>query len=163
LSAFSALGAPSLPDDAIAVMRQAGWKAGVRISVITSADGLVKLGVLLPDPDAIVLDKLCALGGGSSSTIQSFGRFLDILSKDSAPDVAGTHFVEFLMQVSPYDYNVYKPGFDVMFHFNVRTLSLSLSLSSFVCFWKCKSNPCPFFIICVVGSRMAILIYYLFV
>jgi hypothetical protein len=104
-------------------MRQAGWKAGVRLVVVTSVDGLVRIGVMLPDPDVIVLDKLCALGGGSSSTLQSFGRFLDILSKETAPDVAGKHYVEFFLTMSPFDYGVYKQGFDVMFHFNVRCVT----------------------------------------
>ena len=67
-----------------------------------------------------MLDKLCALGGGSSSPIQSFGRILDILSKETAPDVAGKHYVELMMMLPPYDYGVYKPNFDVMFHFTVR-------------------------------------------
>lgn len=110
LSAFHEFGFPVLPEEALSIVRQHP-KAGLRLSVVTSSEGFVRLGVLLPDPDRTALDRLCPLSGASSS--DPLIRFSNSLG------LAGPHFVEFQFLMKGFGYGVYKEGFDVIFHYNV--------------------------------------------
>jgi len=110
LDAFNEFGFPALPDEALGIVR-AHPRPGLRLSVVTSSEGFVRLGVLIPDPDRTALDRLCPLSGASSS--DPLIRFSDSLG------LAGPHFVEFQFLMKGFGYGVYKEGFDVIFHYNV--------------------------------------------
>lgn len=110
LDAFQEFGFPALPEEALAIVRQHP-KAGLRLSVVTSSEGFVRLGVMLPDPDRTALDRLSPLSGASSS--DPLIRFSNSLG------LAGPHFVEFQFLMKGFGYGVYKEGFDVIFHYNV--------------------------------------------
>jgi len=110
LDAFQEFGFPALPEEALSIVRQHP-KPGLRISVVTSSEGFVRLGVLLPDPDRTALDRLSPLSGASSS--DPLIRFSNSLG------LAGPHFVEFQFLMKGFGYGVYKEGFDVIFHYNV--------------------------------------------
>jgi hypothetical protein len=110
LDAFNEFGFPNLPEEALSIVRSVP-KAGLRLSVVTSSEGFVRLGVMIPDPDRTALDRLCPLSGASSS--DPLIRFSDSLG------LAGPHFVEFQFLMKGFGYGVYKEGFDVIFHYNV--------------------------------------------
>jgi hypothetical protein len=110
LDAFQDFGFPALPEEALSIVRQHP-KAGLRLSVVTSSEGFVRLGVLIPDPDRTALDRLSPLSGASSS--DPLIRFSNSLG------LAGPHFVEFQFLMKGFGYGVYKEGFDVIFHYLV--------------------------------------------
>lgn len=110
LSAFQEFGFPSLPEEALTIVRQHP-KAGLSLSVVTSSEGFVRLGVLIPGPDRTALDRLCPLSGASSSD--------PVIRFSNSLGLAGPHFVEFQFLMKGFGYGVYKEGFDVIFHFNV--------------------------------------------
>lgn len=110
LDAFQEFGFPALPEEALSIVHQ-NTKPGLRLSVVTSSEGFVRLGVLLPDPDRTALDRLSPLSGASSS--DPLIRFSNSLG------LAGPHFVEFQFLMKGFGYGVYKEGFDVIFHYLV--------------------------------------------
>lgn len=110
LDAFQEFGFPALPEEALSIVGQY-TKPGLRLSVVTSSEGFVRLGVLLPDPDRTALDRLSPLSGASSS--DPLIRFSNSLG------LAGPHFVEFQFLMKGFGYGVYKEGFDVIFHYLV--------------------------------------------
>jgi hypothetical protein len=62
LTAYDTFGFPRLPDDVIAIIRSSP-KEGLCLSVITSSEGFVRLGLLVPRPDGNTVSKLCSLCG----------------------------------------------------------------------------------------------------
>lgn len=110
LSAYGAFGFPPLPDEAINIIRSSP-KLGIRLSVVTSAEGFVRLGLLVPDPDFATVEKLCPMSGAPSS--EPLRRFAACLQ------VQGPQFVEFQYLNKGFGYGVYKEGFDVVFHYHV--------------------------------------------
>lgn len=110
LSAFSAFGFPNLPDEAVNIIRSSP-KLGIRLSVVTSSEGFVRIGLLVPDPDFATVEKLCPMSGAPSS--EPLRRFAACLQ------VQGPNFVEFQFLNKGFGYGVYKEGFDVVFHYHV--------------------------------------------
>lgn len=110
LDAFNEFGFPLLPEEAVAIVRSIP-RAGLRMSVVTSSEGFVRLGVLIPEPDRTALDRLSPLCGATSS--DGLIRFSDSLG------LAGPAFVEFQFLQKGFGYGVYKEGFDVIFHYAV--------------------------------------------
>lgn len=111
INAFERFGFPSLPQEALDIIKSYDQKAGIRLSVITTSEGFVKLGVLLPTPDEKMIDRLCPMCGASSSE--------PLISFSSKLGVKLPSFVEFQYLNQEYGYSVYKEGFDVIFHYNL--------------------------------------------
>jgi hypothetical protein len=112
MDAFFAFGFPAIPEDALAVIRRAGTEGGgpICMSVITSSDGFVRLGLLLPKPTQETVSSLCALALASSDDI---GRFQTALSS------SGPAYAEYQYLMKGFGYGVYKEGFDIVFHYMV--------------------------------------------
>jgi len=109
LSAFEAFGFPMLPDEMLSLIR-ASPRAGLALSVITSSEGFVRLGLLAPDPDRNIVEQLCQVGGGAPQQLIQFEQQLG---------VNGPSFAEYQYLNKGFGYGVYKEGFDVVFHFHV--------------------------------------------
>lgn len=112
LTSFEAFGFPPLPQEALSIIKSYELKMGIRLSVTTTSEGFVKLGVLLPSPDQRMIDRLCPMCGASSSEpLTTFSSKLGV----SLPS-----FVEFQYLNQDYGYGVYKEGFDVVFHYDLK-------------------------------------------
>jgi len=112
MDAFFVFGFPAIPEDALAVIRRAGTEGSgaICMSVITSSDGFVRLGVLLPKPAPDVVASLCALVQASHDDIN---RFQTALASN------GPSYAEYQYLMKGFGYGVYKEGFDIVFHYMV--------------------------------------------
>ncbi len=68
MSAFSAFDIPVPPEQALEVIRSTP-REGLAMSVITSSEGFVRVGLLAPKPDAMTVEKLCSLSGALNSEL----------------------------------------------------------------------------------------------
>jgi hypothetical protein len=112
MDAFFVFGFPAIPEDALAVIRRAGSEGAgaICMSVITSSDGFVRLGVLLPKPTPDIVGSLCQLVQASHDDIQRF---------QVALESSGPSFAEYQYLMKGFGYGVYKEGFDIVFHYMV--------------------------------------------
>jgi len=110
VSAFEAFGFPALSQEAIDILRS-NPKEGICLSVITSSEGFVRLGLLAPKPDAATVSKLCSFAGASNTEL--LARF------ETALGVDGPEYAEYQYLMKGFGYGVYKEGFDVVFHYHV--------------------------------------------
>jgi len=119
LDAFATFKFPPLPDPALSVLRQArvenSQDASVSLSVITSTEGFVRLGLLIPRPSPSDVQALCRAVGAASAALTSFEHSMDI----SPSTGEGPLFVEYQYLHKPFGYGVYKEGFDIVFHYRV--------------------------------------------
>lgn len=113
MDAFFAFGFPAIPEDALAVIRRAGSEGSgaICMSVITSSDGFVRLGILLPKPAADIVTSLCSL---AQANYDDIARFQTALASTSGPAYA-----EYQYLMKGFGYGVYKEGFDIVFHYMV--------------------------------------------
>jgi len=109
LDAWDMFGFPSMPEEIQKILKNSG-KAGCYLSVITSSDGFVRLGLLVPSPNSDTVVKLCHAVGSKSDQLLSFEQSLG---------GHGPAFAEYQYLMSGYGYGVYQEGFDVVFHYNV--------------------------------------------
>jgi len=109
LDAFSAFGFPAIPDDALAVLRDSKPE-GLLLSVITSSEGFVRLGLLAPKPTTQAVLTLCTIAGGNKDDLASF---------EASLGTDGPSFVEYQYLMKSFGYGVYKEGFDIVFHYSV--------------------------------------------
>lgn len=110
MEAFFAFGFPAIPEDALGIIRRAGSDGGgaICMSVITSSDGFVRLGVLLPKPNEEIVSSLCALMGANHE---------DIVRFQGALQSQGPAYAEYQYLMKGFGYGVYKEGFDIVFHY----------------------------------------------
>jgi len=110
MDAFFAFGFPAISEDALACIRKCEGAGPISMSVITSSEGFVRLGVLLPRPSEEVVRQFCTL---------SDARADEVLRFQHALGNTGPAFVEYQFLMKGFGYNVYKEGFDVVFHYTV--------------------------------------------
>lgn len=111
LSAFNAFEFPELPEGALKVLRQQEG-TGLFLSVITSSEGFVRLGLLYPKPNKEAVKDLCGINGSNYSEINEF---------ETALSSNGPAFVEFQFLKAGFGYGVYKEGFDIVFHYEIES------------------------------------------
>jgi len=107
LSLFPAMNVPDIPREALNIIK-GQCKGGLMISVVTSSEGAVRLGVLFPHPTKQAISSLCSLSGAQTN---KFLEFQNALGGNNPT------CVEFQYLMRGYGYGVYKEGFDVVFHF----------------------------------------------
>eukprot|EP01117_Protostelium_nocturnum_P018572 TRINITY_DN779_c0_g1_i1.p1 TRINITY_DN779_c0_g1~~TRINITY_DN779_c0_g1_i1.p1 ORF type:complete len:476 (-),score=169.89 TRINITY_DN779_c0_g1_i1:80-1507(-) len=116
LSAFSRFGFPAFPDEALRILKnqkiQNSADAHVSLSVITSAEGFVRLGLLVPRPSPSDVSSLCTFAGGSHQNLSQFEESIEVTKE-------GPLFVEYQYLKNPFGYGVYREGFDIVFHYRV--------------------------------------------
>jgi len=110
LDAFISFGFPQIPDNALKVLRESRPEGTLTLSVITSSEVFVRLGLLAPKPTTETVLALCSICGGNNEEMASFEASL---GKD-APS-----FVEYQYLMKNFGYGVYKEGFDIVFHYIV--------------------------------------------
>jgi hypothetical protein len=103
MDAFFAFGFPAIPEEALAVIRRAGTESygPLCMSVITSSDGFVRLGLLLPKPSHETVASLCTLAQASAEDIT---RFQHALAS------SGPAYAEYQYLMKGFGYGVYKEG-----------------------------------------------------
>lgn len=109
LDAFASFGFPPLPENAVSVL-QSSNTPGLCLSIITSSEGFVRLGLLCPSPSADTVQKLCSIAGANGAEISEFEKALGS---------TGPSFAEYQFLKEGFGYGVYKEGFDIVFHYNV--------------------------------------------
>lgn len=112
MDAFFVFGFPAIPDDALALIRRSTSETNgpLCLAVITSSEGFVRLGLLIPKPTHDTVVGLCQVGGGSSDEILRF---------QSGLQSQGPLFAEYQYLMKGFGYGVYKEGFDIVFHYLV--------------------------------------------
>jgi len=110
LDAYSSFGFPPIPENALRILRDSPSSGGLQLSVITSSEGFVRLGLLVPNPSSETVVALCSVSGGNAEELAAFEASL---GRD-APS-----FVEYQYLMKNFGYNVYKEGFDIVFHYVV--------------------------------------------
>jgi hypothetical protein len=112
MDAFFVFGFPAIPDDALALIRRSSSETNgsLCLAVITSSEGFVRLGLLIPKPTHDTVVGLCQVGGGSSDEIMRF---------QSSLQSSGPTYAEYQYLMKGFGYGVYKEGFDIVFHYLV--------------------------------------------
>jgi len=110
ISAYADFGFPAIPDEALEILKHSNPGAQLSMSVITSSEGFVRLGLFSPNPPINVVESLCNLSGGNAEQLFKFEKALG---------AEGPAFVEFQYLMENYGYGVYKEGFDIVFHYKV--------------------------------------------
>jgi hypothetical protein len=107
MNAYAEFGFPSLSEQYLEALRQ--WHpTSIDLSVITSSEGFVRIGMILPDPDKNIVQQLCQL---NSSSYQSLSQFQQKMKIDKPA------FVEFQYLNESYGYGVYNEGLNLVFHY----------------------------------------------
>eukprot|EP01126_Amoeba_proteus_P018378 TRINITY_DN1934_c0_g1_i7.p1 TRINITY_DN1934_c0_g1~~TRINITY_DN1934_c0_g1_i7.p1 ORF type:complete len:471 (-),score=100.78 TRINITY_DN1934_c0_g1_i7:221-1633(-) len=110
LTAYTDFGIPPPPENALQLLRANFSHIGsLSISVITSSEGFVRLGLLIPRPPLAMTMDLCACVGANSVNISEFQRALCV----EGPEWAELQFLN-----PGFGYGVYREGFDVVFHYH---------------------------------------------
>jgi len=111
LDAFESFGFPSVPDEITRIIYRSLPNDNCTMSVITSSEGFVRLGLLVPKPNTETVLSLLELAGGNKN---SFANFEGSLHTETGPS-----FVEYQYLQKGFGYGVYKEGFDIVFHYDV--------------------------------------------
>lgn len=112
MDAFFVFGFPAIPDDALALIRRSASDANgaLCLAVITSSEGFVRLGLLIPKPSHDTVTGLCQVGSGNADEILRFQKALQS---------QGPLYAEYQYLMKGFGYGVYKEGFDIVFHYMV--------------------------------------------
>jgi len=109
LEAFSSFGFPPVPEEAARVLRESKAE-NICLSVITSSEGFVRLGLLAPKPSTQTVLALCEIAGGTNAEMAAF---------EASLGTEGPSYAEYQYLMKGFGYGVYKEGFDIVFHYNV--------------------------------------------
>jgi len=110
LKSFTAFDFPAVPDHVLRVIRSATSKEGSCLSVITSSEGFVRLGLMVPKPSTEVVLQLLDFAEGNKETLALF---------EGSLHSTGPSWVEYQYLQKGFGYGVYKEGFDIVFHYDV--------------------------------------------
>jgi len=116
LDAYQAFEFPEPPKQALDVLNTFK-NPGLLLSIITSSDGFVRLGLLSPKPKLEAIVKLCQVVKANN---EALGAFEGTLATE------GPEYVELQYLNTGFGYNVYQEGFDVVFHYNVGSEKASM-------------------------------------
>jgi hypothetical protein len=109
LDAFRVFGFPALPDDALEVLKNSN-ATPLSLSIVTSSEGFVRLGILQPNPTTSNVLALCDIAGANKDDLAAF---------EGALGSEGPSHVEYQYLMKGFGYSVYKEGFDIIFHYFV--------------------------------------------
>jgi len=109
MSAYEEFGFPVLPEMYVSVLRE--WNpVSMELSVITSSEGFVRIGMILPDPDKKVVTQLCNNSAANPTLQMNFQGKMKI-GRPAA--------VEFQYLMESFGYGVYNEGLNVVFHYKL--------------------------------------------
>uniref|UniRef100_A0A6B2L4B5 PH domain-containing protein n=1 Tax=Arcella intermedia TaxID=1963864 RepID=A0A6B2L4B5_9EUKA len=105
-SAYRDFGFP-IPEAYLSILRT--WNpASMILSIITSSEGFVRIGMILPNPDRQIVTQICNVGNVDTAKLFAFAQKLKI-EKPA--------FVEFQFLNESFGYGVYNEGLNIVFHF----------------------------------------------
>ena len=110
LDAFGAFGFPPIPEAAMALIRDYKSMEPLCLSIVTSSDGFVRLGLLIPKPPRDLMCAMVDAAGGRRQAIEAFAN---------AVNCEYPQYAEYQFLMKGYGYGVYKEGFDIIFHWYV--------------------------------------------
>eukprot|EP01130_Rhizamoeba_saxonica_P006002 TRINITY_DN2377_c0_g1_i2.p1 TRINITY_DN2377_c0_g1~~TRINITY_DN2377_c0_g1_i2.p1 ORF type:complete len:399 (-),score=110.30 TRINITY_DN2377_c0_g1_i2:28-1224(-) len=113
IETLDSFGIPQIPENALTIMREAPVP-GLLMNVVSSYEGFVKVGVMVPNPTENIVNKLCCLTPGGN---------YDVLQKLQSSLGTSPSYTEYLYLAQGFGYGVYKEGFDIVFHYDVGTES----------------------------------------
>lgn len=116
MGAFETFGFPPIPENAYKILKNSqnshhhSENGVLTLSVITSSEGFVRIGLLVPFPSTETVLDLCSISGGNQEEMAAFEASL---GKESPS------YVEYQYLMKNFGYGVYKEGFDIVFHYIV--------------------------------------------
>jgi len=109
--AFASFDFPPIPDNMLALISNMQPAEPYCLSIVTSSDGFVRIGLLIPKPSRDLVGMMVdATAGGRRDAVEAFANTVGC----QVPQYA-----EYQYLMKGYGYGVYKEGFDVMFHWNI--------------------------------------------
>lgn len=112
LDAFETFGFPPLQDNALEILKKSGPASStpLSLSIVTSSEGFVRLGILQPNPTTDTVLSLCDICSANKDDLAAF---------EGALGSEGPAFAEYQYLMKGFGYSVYKEGFDIIFHYFV--------------------------------------------
>jgi hypothetical protein len=110
VEAFTAFDFPPLPDTVLSIIKMSRSHDGASLSVITSSEGFVRLGLMVPKPSTETVLQLLDFAGGNKENMALF---------EGSLHSSGPSWVEYQYLQKGFGYGVYKEGFDIVFHYEV--------------------------------------------
>jgi hypothetical protein len=115
MSAFTAFNFPDIPAKVKPLLEQNATD-GTSLSIITSSEGIVKVGILLKNPEWANVLPLIEEGRGTSEATAPLDIFHTVHSHFNC---GAPQFVEFQYLNTGFGYNVYKEEFNVLLHYRM--------------------------------------------
>lgn len=109
VAAFSSFGFPAIAPEVVSIF-QSEKKTDLCLSIITSSEGFVRLGLMMPNPSQSAVSQFCAWSSIAVNPLSSF---------QNAMSSTGPAYVEYQYLKEGFGYSVYKEGPDIVFHFFV--------------------------------------------
>jgi len=110
IDSFTAFDFPPIPDNVLRVIKSGRNFEGSSLSVITSSEGFVRVGLMVPKPSTETVLALLDIAGGNKETMALF---------EGSLHSSGPSWVEYQYLQKGFGYGVYKEGFDIVFHYDV--------------------------------------------
>jgi len=108
--AFASFDFPPIPDNMLALISQMQPSGPYCLSIVTSSDGFVRIGLLIPKPTRDLVVMMADAAGGRPDAVEAFANTVGCQQPQ---------YAEYQFLMKGYGYGVYKEGFDVMFHWNI--------------------------------------------
>jgi len=108
--AFASFDFPPIPDNMLALISQMQPAEPYCLSIVTSSDGFVRIGLLIPKPSRDLVGMMADAAGGRRDAVEAFANTVGCQTPQ---------YAEYQYLMKGYGYGVYKEGFDVMFHWNI--------------------------------------------
>eukprot|EP01129_Flabellula_baltica_P014988 TRINITY_DN736_c0_g1_i1.p1 TRINITY_DN736_c0_g1~~TRINITY_DN736_c0_g1_i1.p1 ORF type:complete len:468 (-),score=103.84 TRINITY_DN736_c0_g1_i1:50-1453(-) len=115
MSAFTGLNFPDIPEN-VRPLLEKNAKEGTTLSIITSSEGIVKVGILLPTPEWSNVLPLVEQGRTNSQQTASTDIFQTVHEHFNCD---APQFVEYQYLSPGFGYNVYKEEFNVHLHYRM--------------------------------------------
>jgi len=112
LDAWTKFEIPRLSEDVVKIMRSQSTTKNLLLSVITSSEGFVRIGILIPAPTKDTVISLCNLANIN-------GQVTELSDFETTIHCESPSYVEYQFLNSGFGYGVYKEGFDIVFHYNL--------------------------------------------
>jgi len=109
-NAFASFEFPAIPAEMLSLISDYQPPEPYCLSIVTSSEGFVRIGLLIPRPPRDLIGRMADACGGRRDAIDAFANTVGC----EVPQYA-----EYQYLMKGYGYNVYKEGFDVMFHWNI--------------------------------------------
>jgi len=108
--AFASFDFPAIPNQMLAIVSQFKPTEPYCLSIVTSSEGFVRIGLLVPKPSRDLVYQMIDSVGGRRDAIDTFS---------STVGCQIPQYAEYQYLMQGYGYGVYKEGFDIMFHWNI--------------------------------------------